>query len=146
MFLTKACWRTNNPVVQAIAHPDTAWDAIFLGLTQPTFVVRVCQSDDAGCIDANWMMLARPDVLMQLIESAQAVVEDVMVMLPPLESTTDRWLCERIMSIAVKADSRGVIHEYSTEHRTLSTRPTLGVAEVTRSYYWKEHDQWALVQ
>ncbi len=146
MFLTKEGWRTNNPVVQAIAHPDTAWDAVFFGLTQATFVVRVCQNDTAGGIDANWLLVARPEVLMQLMASAQVGVGDVMVMLPPQESSAGQWTCERMMSIAEKTDQRGVFHEYSTELRTLSTRAIHGVAAVTCSYRWKEHGQWALAQ
>ncbi|MEO9383643.1 hypothetical protein [Chromobacterium phragmitis] len=146
MFLTKEGWRTNNPVVQAIAHPDTAWDAVFFGLTQATFVVRVSQNDTAGGIDANWLLVARPEVLMQLMASAQVEVEDVMVMLPPQESSTGQWICERLMSVVEKTDQRGVFQEYSTEHRTLSTRSIHGVAEVTCSYRWKEHGQWALAQ
>lgn len=146
MFLTKEGWRTSNPVVQAIAHPDTAWDAVFLGLTQATFVVSVCQNDAVGCIDTNWLLVARPEVLMQLMASAQAEVSDVMVMLPPQKSSAGQWTCERMMSIAEKTDQRGVFHEYSTEFRTLSTRAIHGVAEVTCSYCWKEPGQWVLAQ
>ena len=146
MFLTKECWRTDNPVVQAIAHPDTAWDAIFLGLTQATFMVRVCQNDITGCVDANWLLVARPDVLLQLMASAQVEVVDVMVMLPPQESTTGQWTCERMMSIEEKTDLCGVFHEYSTENRTVSTRPVHGVAKLTCSYFWKGRDRWVLAQ
>lgn len=146
MFLTKECWRTNNPVVQAISHPDTAWDAVFLGLTQVTFVVRIRQNDDTGLIDTNWLLVARPEALMQLMVSAEAHVEDVMVMLPPRESNNGQWACERMMAITEKTDLRGIIHEYSTENRLLSTRESHGTAEITYSYSWKECEWCALEQ
>lgn len=146
MFLTKECWRTNNPVVQAIAHPDTAWDAVFLGLTQVIFVVRTRQRDDSGLIDTNWLLLSRPEALMKLMTSTQVQVEDVMTLIPPKESDAGQWACERMISITEKTDLRGVFHEYSTEQHLLSTRPVHGAAEVAYSYSWKEHGWCALVQ
>nr|WP_294863880.1 hypothetical protein [uncultured Pseudogulbenkiania sp.] len=145
MFLTKECWRTNNPVVQAIAHPDTAWDAVFFGLTQATFVVRVRQRETTDPIDTNWLLLARPETLLHLMTSAQVRVEDVMALLPPQESNMGQWACERMTSITEKTDQHGIIHEYSTEHRSLSTRPVHGAAAVTYSYAWGEHGWCALV-
>lgn len=146
MFLTKESWRTNNPVVQAIASPYTSWDAVILGLTQATFMVKVSQQETNDFRDTNWLLLARLEALLQLMNSSEVEVGDVMVLLPPRDPIGGQWICERMITLMEKSDQYGTLYEYATEERTVCSRAVQGSCKVTFSYSWKDSAWLALAQ